>query len=157
MVRKLAAVAGALLVGFHGWLLASQFASGELTDASSLSRWAIAAGLGGVLWYLNRQGISVVWGRKAVAVWLLVAALHAPAATDRLSGADLTAANELAAVLVQVSAGAIVLATLIGSLFALTGVRVISGPGFLVAAPPPPRKRPSAQRTLLSPRPPPSL
>jgi len=91
MFRKALAVAGAALGLFHVWLLVSQLADGRLADPSALVRWAVAGGLVWGLVVVRRQGSSILWGRKAVSIWLLAALLHAPAMADRIeaSGLDL--------------------------------------------------------------------
>ena len=106
MVRKLLAAAGALVAGFHVWLFVSQLGDGQLADVSLLARWGVAGLLVAALWYLRRRNISIFWGRRAVAVWLLAAVLHGPSMTDRLATADALVPEEVAAVLVQVSTGA---------------------------------------------------
>jgi len=97
MVRKVLTAAGALVAGFHVWLFVSQLGDGRLADVSVLARWGVAAGLGVALWYLRRQNVPLFWGRKAVAVWLLAASLHAPSLTDRLAAVDTTASADVVA------------------------------------------------------------
>src|SRR6186713_3609370 len=94
MVRKVLTAAGALVAGFHVWLFVSQLGDGRLADVSVLARWGVAAGLGVALWYLRRQNVPLFWGRKAVAVWLLAASLHAPSLTDRLAAVDTSASRK---------------------------------------------------------------
>jgi hypothetical protein len=117
MVRKVLTAAGVLLAGFHVWLFVSQLGDGRLADASVLARWGVAACLGVALWYLRRQGAPLVWGRKAVAVWLLAVLLHAPSLPDRIATVDTNASADLAAAMLQVTAGAAWL-----TLLALTAV-----------------------------------
>ena len=124
MFRKALAVTGAVLAGFHLWLLGSQLLDGRLADASVLLRWGVAAALAAALWSLRRQGVSIIWGRKAVTVWLLAAVLHGPALTDRIAG-DGDAAASAAAVLVQVTGTLIVAAVLFAAiLFAAARPRI---------------------------------
>lgn len=156
MVRKVLTATGALLAGFHVWLFVSQLGDGRLADVSLLARWGVAAGLGVALWYLRRQNVSLFWGRKAVAVWLLAAVLHGPALTDRLAAVDSLASAEVAATLLQVTAGAAWLTLL--TLVAVTVRRHASAVGrwLLVAGP---AFRLAAHRlclTPLAPRPPPA-
>jgi len=66
---------GALLVAFHVWLFGSQLWDGQLVDLALGVRWLIAAGLVAALANLRRRGLSVVWGRHAVALWVLAALL----------------------------------------------------------------------------------
>ena len=106
MVRKVLAATAALLVGFHAWVFVTQLGDGRLADPAVLGRWALAGGLVAALWYLRRQNASVVWGRKAISVWLLAALLHAPALTDRLATIDNLAASDVASAILQVSSAA---------------------------------------------------
>ena len=87
--RALAALAGVLLAAFHLWLFGHQAWSGELEYAESL-RWLTAVGLVGGLVALWRQGTSLLWHRKATAIWVLAALLHGPALAD-----EATLANRL--------------------------------------------------------------
>lgn len=84
MFTRPAGIVGALLVGFHGWLLAGHAWTGQLADPGLALRWLSAAGLLAAILVLRRQGQSVAWGRRAVALWLLAAVLHAPALADRV-------------------------------------------------------------------------
>jgi hypothetical protein len=79
--RVLAALAGVLLAAFHLWLFGHQAWSGQHEYAESL-RWLTAVGLVGGLIALWRQGTSLLWHRKATAVWVLAALLHGPALAD---------------------------------------------------------------------------
>lgn len=79
LLRWIARSAGAALVGFHAWLLVSQLATGELSsDPALLFRWAAALALAGGLFWISREGNSLV-SRRAVVLWLLAALLHGPA------------------------------------------------------------------------------
>ena len=78
MIRATLAVAGAALVGFHGWLFAAQVAAGRLEDPWLVFRWIAAAILIATLVVVRRGGASI-WGRKSVAIWVLAALLHGPA------------------------------------------------------------------------------
>lgn len=79
MLRRAAAILGGALVLFHIWLFLDRLWQGQLADAAALLRWAVAGGLTAGLWTLNRRGVSLVRGRKAIAIWVLAALLHAPA------------------------------------------------------------------------------
>lgn len=156
MFRKLLLAAVAVLVGFHVWLFASQAWAGELADFGLLIRWGISGGLIWALAELHRQGESVVWGRKAVAVWLLAASLHGPAVAERVGAADLRSVQDVAVTVVQISIAGVVLGALL-LLAALAAVRrrpalrvaradtrpvvsalLLSGSSLLVAPRPPP-------------------
>ena len=84
--RNLAGVTGAMLVAFHGWLLASQFADGRLVDPWVVFRWILAAALVAGLVAIRRQGSSI-FGRQSVAIWVLAALLHGPAIAADFGGA----------------------------------------------------------------------
>jgi hypothetical protein len=83
MIRASLAVAGAALVGFHGWLFAAQFAAGRLEDPWLVFRWIAAAALVAALVAILRRGASI-WGRKSIAIWVLAALLHGPAVASEL-------------------------------------------------------------------------
>jgi len=112
MFRKALAIVGLFLVVFHGWLFAGQVWEGQLADFALASRWLIAAGLAFGLWALRRQQAPLFRSRRAVALWLLAALLHGPALADRFD-VNAPALPEAAAVLVQASTGAAVLAGLL--------------------------------------------
>lgn len=84
MIRRSLTLASAALAVFHVWLFAGQVWSGAISDPGLLVRWLVAAGLIAGLVILKRRGESLVWGRKAVAMWVLAALLHGPALTTRL-------------------------------------------------------------------------
>jgi hypothetical protein len=100
MVRKTLAGAGILLAAFHAWLFLGQIWTGDLADASLVGRWALAGGLVWGLHRLRRQGASILWGRKAVALWLLAALLHGPAIAQRADLVDAPAVPEVVATIV---------------------------------------------------------
>jgi hypothetical protein len=79
MLRRAAALLGGVLVLFHIWLFLDRLWQGQLADAAALLRWAAAGGLTAGLLALHRRGVSLVRGRKAIAIWVLAALLHAPA------------------------------------------------------------------------------
>jgi hypothetical protein len=86
-IRILIRGAGATLALFHGCLIVSQIARGDLADPGLALRWIVAGGLVAALVTLWRRGESLV-GRKAVAVWVLAALLHGPALAGRQMRAD---------------------------------------------------------------------
>jgi len=81
MIRTVLALAGAALIGFHGWLFATQVVAGRLEDPWVVFRWIAAAALVAALIAVRRGGDSI-WGRKGVAIWLLAALLHGPASAS---------------------------------------------------------------------------
>ena len=94
---------GALLGGFHLWLLGNQAWSGQLAEPDLVLRWAAALALGGGLVALRRRGESLV-GRKAVVIWLLAALLHGPALGNHLDGFATPSMPEAVATLGQLVA-----------------------------------------------------
>lgn len=83
MIRASLALAGAALIGFHGWLFAAQVAAGRLEDPWLLFRWIAAAALIGALVAVRRGGASI-WERKSISIWVLAALLHGPAIASDL-------------------------------------------------------------------------
>lgn len=86
MLRRSALVAGALLGLFHVWLLGNQLWTGQLAQFDVVLRWLVAAALVAGLVALRRRGLPMVFGRQAVAMWLLAALLHGPALGNDLDG-----------------------------------------------------------------------
>src|SRR6188508_2835865 len=83
MIRASLALAGAALIGFHGWLFAGQIAAGRFEDPWVVFRWIAAAGLVAALVAVRRDGVSIL-GRKSIAIWVLAALLHGPAIASDL-------------------------------------------------------------------------
>jgi hypothetical protein len=117
MVRRsliaVGSVVGAALTAFHVWLFAGQIWSGALADPAMIARWAVAAGLVGGLFYVRRQGDSLVRSRRAIALWVLAALLHGPAIARQLDGPPTPAVPEIVVTLSQVAAGLVLLAGLV--------------------------------------------
>ena len=84
IIRASLAVAGAALIGFHGWLFAAQAAAGRLEDPWLVFRWIAAAALVAALVAVRRGGESIL-GRKSIAIWVLAALLHGPAIASDLN------------------------------------------------------------------------
>jgi hypothetical protein len=89
-VRSLARTAtlasATLLAAFHGWLFIAQAADGRLGDPWLVIRWILAAGLVAALVSVRQRGHSIC-SRRGLAVWLLAALLHGPAAATDVSNA----------------------------------------------------------------------
>jgi len=114
LLRWSARVAGAALIGFHVWLLATQWSAGQLfNDPALVMRWAAALVLAAALIWLGREGTSLV-SRRAIVIWLLAALLHAPAIADRAGDA-----NGLRT-LPETAASLLIQSTAIGGLVILT-------------------------------------
>jgi len=81
--------AAASLVVFHAALLWMHLLSGRLFEPAVALRWGIGLLLVGLLWALRRAGVPLLWGRRALVVWVLVALLHVsaarPATTDSMT------------------------------------------------------------------------
>jgi len=86
MLRRGVLATVALLAAFHLWLLGNQWWTGQLAQVDVVLRWLMAAGLVAGLAQLRRRGVPVLFGRQAVAVWLLAALLHGPALANDLDG-----------------------------------------------------------------------
>jgi hypothetical protein len=76
VVRSAGALALAALAVFHISLLWDRLAGGQLLDPVVAARWLGAAALTAGLVALRRRGVSLVAGRRALVVWLLVVLLH---------------------------------------------------------------------------------
>jgi hypothetical protein len=156
MLRRSALAAGALLAGFHAWLLAAQIWSGHVAQPDVLLRWLAAAALVAGLGALGRRGLPVVFGRQAVAVWLLAAVLHGPALANDLDGFATPSMPEAAVALTQssltVTALGLVLLTLwLHATFAGLTSRAVA----VVVAQSPSRPRVASSGLGFLPRPPP--
>jgi hypothetical protein len=70
------AVSALALVVFHLVLFWDQIGDGRLLDPAVAVRWGMSALLLVALTGLRRAGVPVLWGRRALVVWVLVALLH---------------------------------------------------------------------------------
>lgn len=122
MLRRAGALLGATLVAFHLWLLASQAWTGQLAEPGLVLRWLVAGGLVVGLAVLRRRGEPVVFGRKAVTLWLLAALLHGPAITQHGLTAEAPGVPEAVSVATQVAVAA--LAAGLAALLLVAGARV---------------------------------
>jgi hypothetical protein len=152
MFRRALSVAVALLVLFHFWLFAGQLWDGRALEPATALRWLVAGGLVAALAGLRRAGEPIVFGRRAAAIWLLAALLHAPKALDRVQDLQPDVWTEVAAAGLGAAAlGLAVLAVLAAGLalrrrrpaFAILAVRPLShgtspGVALACAARPPP-------------------
>ncbi len=151
LVRALLRLAAAGLVVFHGFLLWDRIASLTLLDPVIALRWGAAAALVLGLVRLQRAGVPLLSGRKALVVWSLVALLHATMVPG-IGG--------LTATLAEADAGLWLVLSLSG-LLVLLGTRVAKSrtvpghgmPGVSTGLTPAFRV---ACLALLSPRPPPA-
>jgi hypothetical protein len=154
MFRRSLVGLGALLGGFHLWLLADQAWSGQLSQPGVGVRWVLALALGVGLVSLTRRRGQLV-GRQTVALWLLVALLHGPAFANDHDGFATPALPEAALVLVQVASAISAVGLALVALATFTP-RAIDAAGLALASLPAPANRRSAPRTsAFLPRPPP--
>jgi hypothetical protein len=87
IARAVAIVMATGLAAFHARLLWDRLAAGELFDPEIALRWSGALFLLVALVALHRAGVSLVKGRRALVVWLLVALLHWSAGPTRSDAA----------------------------------------------------------------------
>jgi hypothetical protein len=76
VARAAGAIAAAALAIFHVSLFWSRIADGQLLDPMIAARWIGGGGLVAALVALRRRGVSLLGGRQALIVWLLVVLLH---------------------------------------------------------------------------------
>lgn len=77
--------AAALLLVFHAALFWTHLSGGRLFEPAVALRWGIGFLLLGLLAALRRVGVPVLYGRRALVVWVLVALLHVSAAMPATS------------------------------------------------------------------------
>jgi hypothetical protein len=83
----------AALVGYHVSLLWARLASGTLLEPIAAARWLAALALLTLLVGLRRRGASLVRGRPALVLWVLVLLLHAVALAPGVEVAPKAAAT----------------------------------------------------------------
>jgi hypothetical protein len=110
MARRLAAVAAAGLTVFHARLLWDRLTAGEMLEPLVALRWTAAILLVVALVALRRAGVPLLHGRRALAVWVLVALLHWSAGPPLQDGS--AAPEGSSAILLVLPAGAVALAGL---------------------------------------------
>jgi hypothetical protein len=111
-------IAGIPLAAFHGWLFLGQIAAGRFDDPWVIFRWSAAALLVAAFVALWRAGESM-FGRRGIAIWVLVALLHGPAISA--DGAETFAMPEaVAASVLQIASAMAVVA----GVWILTGLLV---------------------------------
>jgi len=118
-VRRLAGwarlAAAVVLVAFHVVLLGSHLGTGRLFEPGVALRWSVGLVLLALLVGLRRVGVPVLWGRRALVVWVLVALLHVnttPGVSDSFTNAN-PAAAALSLVVLPPSAGLVLAAGLL--------------------------------------------
>ena len=133
MFRRSALGFGALLGGFHLWLLGNQAWSGQLAEPDVVLRWAAALALVGGLVALKRRGETLI-GRKAVAIWVLAALLLGPSLANDLDGFATPSLPEAVATLGQLVASVSAVALTLLAVLALAPWRAPLFPSGLFAA-----------------------
>ena len=111
---------------FHAALFWNHVGEGRLLDPAVAARWGMGALLLLAMVVLRRAGVPLLWGRRALVVWVLVALLHWTAAPAD-DGGTLAHGGAVALLLVDVPAGASV-AFLVASLFLLLLLRARAAP-----------------------------
>ncbi len=119
MIRRSALGLGALLGAFHVWLLGQQAWSGQLAEPDLILRWLAALALAGGLVALKRRG-TPLFGRQAVAMWVLAALLHGPALANHDDGFATPALPEAVATVAQAAAALSAVGLALLAFFALT-------------------------------------
>lgn len=136
MFRRSALVLGALLGAFHLWLLGHQAWTGQLSDPATIGRWVLAAALIAGLAGLRRRGLPMLFGRQAVAMWLLAALLHGPALANDHDGFATPAVPEAVATVAQAAAAIAALGLALLALGTLAGALAVPASALVVAAVP---------------------
>ena len=150
--RFLAAGLVAGLVLFHSQLLWQRIASFTLFEPLVAVRWCAAMLLLAGFVGLQRAGVSVIWGHKALILWLLVLLCHAGAVSPA-SGHQPLAEPGL---LLAISLWGFALRVILGELDRLAGGGVPLGARLLPTDRPPGLPRDPRFLEPLSPRPPPA-
>lgn len=75
--KLLAGLVALAVAALHAVILWRQLGSGELFEPAVAARWLASLALVAVAWHFRRHGRSLLRGRGALVLWLLVALLHA--------------------------------------------------------------------------------
>ncbi|MEI6667156.1 MAG: hypothetical protein WCP29_03295 [Acidobacteriota bacterium] len=75
-MKTAAGLAVAMLGAFHGWLLWTHLVGGKALEPRTAVRWVVAALVLVGFRALQRHGLSLFWGKRAIVLWLLVVVLH---------------------------------------------------------------------------------
>jgi len=158
-----AAVSAACLLGLlHLWLLGIRLAAGDFADPAVALRWGAAAALVATLAALRRRGVPLLWGRQALALWVLVLLLHWNAAGPRFEAGAPHASDAAAPLVVLLPSAGGVGSLLLGALVLALAAHGSATPGprrlpGLTSAWRVRRLGPAGLPTPLAPRPPPAL
>lgn len=117
-VQAVGRLAFALLVLFHVWLLWTHIVAGKAFEPGTALRWLVAVGVLAGFRALSRHGLPVLFGRRAVVLWLLVILIHCHAVwTGDVVMADLALPETIHA-LSQLTGSISVIGAMIAVLFA---------------------------------------
>jgi hypothetical protein len=75
-MRAVLRTAAAALVAFHVWLLWTHLFAGKVLEPRTAVRWIVATVVLVGFRALQRRGLPVFWGKRAVVLWLLVMLIH---------------------------------------------------------------------------------
>lgn len=115
----------ASLVVFHVGLLLVHAVEGRLFEPAVSVRWFVGALLFAGFVALRRLDVPVLWGRKAVVLWLLVVLLHCHAAFSSADADEPVFDPMVATLVTEVFVAA---ATLLAALLAATGRFHVAAP-----------------------------
>lgn len=93
--RLLGSLALGALIFLHVALLWRRLADPSLLEAAVIGRWALALLLLAAGWSLHRREVSLVRGRSAVVLWLLILLLHVQLPASVEVGAKAEAAAQI--------------------------------------------------------------
>jgi hypothetical protein len=94
----------AALIAFHAWLLGAHLVGGQAFEPATAVRWMLAVLVLAGFRALGRRGLPLLFGRRAVVLWMLVVVIHCSAAWDGAAAAALDRAiPESVTALAQVS------------------------------------------------------
>lgn len=130
-LRAVAQMAVTLLVAFHAWLLWTHVVGGKALEPQTAGRWIIAALVLVGFRALQRRGLPVFWGQRAIVLWLLVVVIHCHAGWSGEPFALQAGIPESISLLAQLAApAASVLGLLLLGVFALLLARWASASRF---------------------------
>jgi len=126
-VRAIGQLVFGLLVAFHVWLLWTHLLAGKAFEPRTAFRWLVAVAVLAGFRALNRHGLPLLFGRRAVVLWLLVILIHCHAAwTGDVVTADLGVPETLNA-LSRITGSISVLGTLAAILLGALAAASVDG------------------------------
>ena len=146
---------------FHGWLLWTHLASGRFSEPAVVLRWTVGVLLFSGFLALRGIGAPVLFGRKAVVLWLLVFMLHvfAAAPTSETTPRVATLPGSVVELLTQIGGSAVAAALGLALVVRLgRGLKIVLRDLRLDAVLATAARAPKAGHGLaVAPRPPPAL